>query len=97
MGGHLLGEFELAAVFEVIGDAGGAKTVIAGQAADAGLAQTAADHAVRARLIEGPGLQRPAAPSAEKRPLGVAGDPGRGQVLIEKLFEGVMTWQLVRD
>jgi len=50
MGGHLLGQFELAAVFEVIGDAGGAKTVIAG------LAQTAADHAVSARLIERPAL-----------------------------------------
>ena len=95
MGGHLLGEFELAAVFEVIGDAGGAKTVIAGLAADAGLAQTAADHAVRARLIEGPALQRPAAPSAEERSLAVAGDAGRGQVLIEKLFEGVMTRQFV--
>jgi hypothetical protein len=39
MGGHLLGEFEFAAVFEVVGDAGSAKTVIPSQAADAGLAQ----------------------------------------------------------
>ena len=95
MGGHLLGEFELAAVLEVIRNAGGAKTVVAGQAADAGLAQTAADHAVCARLIEGPALQRPAPPGAEERSLGVVGDPGRGQVLIEKLFEGVMTRQFV--
>ena len=95
MGRHLLGEFELTAVFEVIGDAGGAETVIAGQAADASLTQTAADHAVRARLIEGPALQRPAAPGAKERSLGVAGDAGRGQILIEKLFQGVMTRQFV--
>ena len=63
MGGHLLGEFELAAVFEVIGDAGGAKTVIAGQAANPSLAQAAAHHAVGARLIERPALQFPAPPS----------------------------------
>ena len=37
MGGHRLGEFEFAAVLEVIGDAGGAKTVIASQSADASL------------------------------------------------------------
>ena len=71
MGGHLLGEFELAAVLEVIGNAGGAKTVIARLAADAGLAQTAADHAVGARLIEGPALQRAAAPGPEERSLPV--------------------------
>ena len=81
MGGHLLGQFELAAVFEVIGDAGGAKTVIAGLAADAGLAETAADHAMRARLIEGPALQRSAPPSTEKRPFRVAGDAGGCQIL----------------
>jgi hypothetical protein len=95
VGGHLLGEFELAAVFEVIGNAGGAKTVIAGQAADAGLAQPAADHAVRARLIEGPALQRPAPPSPEERSFGVAGDAGGRQIFIEKLFQRVMTRQFV--
>ena len=51
MGSHLLGEFQLTAIFQVIGDAGGAKTVIAGQAPDARLPQAPAYHAMDARLI----------------------------------------------
>jgi len=68
MRGHLLGVLQLAAVFEVIGDAGGARAVIPGPAADVGLAETAAHHAVNARL----GPARGAALGAKQGPFGVA-------------------------
>ena len=44
--GHLLGDFEFAAVAEVFGDAGGTEAVAADLGFDAGVGGTSADHAV---------------------------------------------------
>ena len=53
--GHLLGDFEFAAVAEVFGDAGGAKTVAADLGFDASVGGAAADHAVDVGRGHGPG------------------------------------------
>ena len=52
--GHLLGDFEFAAVAEVFGDAGGAEAVAADLRLNPGGAGAPADHAVDVGLGHGP-------------------------------------------
>ena len=76
--GHLLGDFEFAAVAEVFGDAGGAEAVAADSGFDTGVGGASANHAVDVGLGHGPVCEAPggALGGGEEPGLGVWGDRG---------------------
>ena len=78
-----LGCSERAGAFEVVGNPGRAQRVIADFGFDAGAARAAFDHAVRVGLRHA--VQRsPSARGSEQWRILLAGDAGRGDVLIQK-------------
>ena len=84
--GHLLGDFQLAAVAQVFGDAGGPEAVATDFRLDAGVAGAAADHPIHIRLSHGLGREMPGPTfrGGEEPGLGVGGAgraQRRGQVL----------------
>ena len=80
MTSHLLGDFQPAAVLEVIGDASGSETVAADLGANPGRGRTPPNHLVDIRFGSGTGREYPFAPGAKERPLTVVPNPSRLQV-----------------
>lgn len=97
MPGHLLGNFEFAAVLEIRGDAGCAEGVTADPGFDAGFFGAPLNHAVYVRaphrmLCEQAGLSER---RTEERTCFLCGDTRRFDVLIQIVFEVVMARHLV--
>ena len=97
--GHLLGDFEFAAIAEVFGDAGDAEVVAADLGFDAGAGGAAADHAVDVGLGHGPACEASggAQGGGEEPGLGIWGQ-GRGKgrgVVLEVGLELVVAGHLV--
>jgi len=95
--GHLLGDFELAAVLEIGGNAGGAEGVAADLRLDPGRQRPPSNHPPHIGLQHGPVGQLAAAPlaRAEERPLAVLADAGGGDVLLQIAIQIVMGGHLV--
>ena len=99
MVGHLLGDFEFAAIAEVFGDAGDAEVVAADLGFDAGAGGAAADHTVDVGLGHGPACEASggAQGGGEEPGLGIWGQ-GRGKgrgVVLEVGLELVVAGHLV--
>ena len=92
--GHLLGDFEFAAVAEVFGDAGGTEAVAADLGFDAGVVGTSADHAVDVGLGHGRLERRPEGPRAVGKSQALGSGKGGG-VILEVGLELVVAGHLV--
>jgi len=89
----VLRHFQLAAILQVGGDAGGAESVIADARLDAGRFRAALDHAVGVLLVHRFFGQeaRFAGRRAEQVTVRVTGDAGRLDVLVQEVIEIVVT------
>jgi hypothetical protein len=97
MCGHLLGDFQLAAVLEIGRDAGSAEGVTADLCFYPGLGSSPANHSPHIGLQHGTVGQLAAAPpaGAEERPFPILGDAGRRDILLQVEVEIVVGWHLV--
>lgn len=97
MRGHLLGDFELAAVFQIRGNSGCTKRAASDQGLDAGARRAAPDHQIHLGLAHTPfrKLLRLAPGRAEEGSAFVAGDAGGLDVGRRVFFELVMRRHLV--
>ena len=95
--GHLLGDFELAAVLEISGDARGAEGVAADLRLDPGRQRPPANHPPHIGLQHGPVGQLAAAPlaRAEQWPLAVLANAGSGDIFLQIAVQIVMGGHLV--
>jgi hypothetical protein len=83
MPGHLLGDFELAAVLQVRGDPGGAEAVGADFGPDAGGERPSLDHHVDVGLGQASAAGQPSVPQRrEERSRGLAGQTRRAQPFV---------------
>src|ERR1017187_1385693 len=90
-----LGVFELSVVLQVGGDAGGAESVIADPGLDTGDTGAALNHPVGVLLPHRLLLTGLAARRSKQRPVRIARDPGRRDVLVEVFLKVVMTGDLM--
>ena len=93
----LLRYFQLAAVLQIRRDPGRAESMIADACLHAGRFRTPADDAVGVLLEEGIGGKLPglAAGAAEEIAVGVVGDAGRFEIVVQTLIETMMTGNVV--
>jgi hypothetical protein len=97
MSGHLLGDFQLAAILQISRDAGGAKGVAADFGLDSGRERPPADHPPHIGLEQGIAgqLAGPAALRAEESAFPIVGNAGSGDVLLQIPVEIVVRGHLV--
>ncbi len=95
--GHRRRVFERTAVFQVGGDSGRAKRVVANLGVDAGLERSASHHRIRIGLGQGGGAQESGAAlnRAEEWPFRIASNPGATQVLVQIRVKRVVTGHFV--
>jgi hypothetical protein len=93
--GHLLRDFQPAAILQIIRDAGCPETVAADVGGNAGRPRPAPDHFVDIRLVQTLALQFFFAPGAKERSAAIGADAGRLQILLQIFFEVVVTGDLV--
>ena len=83
MVGDGLGVFQQAIVLQVGGDAGRTEGVVAGTGHEAGFQHLALDHPVGVLLVHPPGHAGFSTGRAEEEAVGLPGDAGGGDILVE--------------
>ena len=86
MSGHLLRDFQPAAVLQIVRDAGRSKAMATNLGPNTGLPATPPDHLMHIGLVQGRGLQLFLAPGAEQRKAALSCQAGGGEVLLQVLL-----------